>query len=116
MGKRLDISYLHTNTISSQLEQISLKMQKVTNINMVWRKELLGMMARDVNSYSNYDKQNGNASNNKKQNHDRKPIMLILSMLKGAEILDQKHTRIYAYYSTTLYTEQMKSIKMPADR
>lgn len=37
-------------------------------------------------------------------------------MLKGAEILDQKHTCIYAHYSTTLYTEQMKSIKMPADR
>ena len=56
MGRRLDISYLHTDTISSQLEQVSLKMQKVTNINMMWRKELLGMMARDVNSYSNYDK------------------------------------------------------------
>lgn len=43
MGKGLDISYIHTDTISSQLVQISLKMQKVTNINMVWRKELLGM-------------------------------------------------------------------------
>lgn len=42
-------------------------------------------------------------------------MMWIPSIFKGAEIFDQKHTCIYAYYSITLYTEQMKSIKMPVD-